>query len=78
MCASLKALQVDVAQFITKHMVETQMGFNELVRRLDVTTQIANIQKGEAHLTLSSLAHLAALFNKGPHIIFEDCKLSVV
>ncbi len=74
---SLKALQVDVAQFIAKHMVETKIGFNELVRRLDVSpTQIAKIQKGEANLTLSSLAHLAALFNKRPHITFEDFKQS--
>ena len=70
---SFQALQKDIAQLITKHMTEEKMGFNELVRRLDVSpTQMSKIQKGEANLTLSSLAHLAALFNKRPHITFRD------
>ncbi len=70
---SLKALQEDISQFVTEYMLEKQIGFNELVRRLDVSpAQVAKIQKGEANLTLSSLAHLAALFNKRPHITFEE------
>ena len=73
---SLQALQKDIAQLITKYMTKEKMGFNDLVRRLDVSpTQISKIQKGEANLTLSSLAHLAALFNKRPHITFRDCRL---
>lgn len=56
-------------------MAEKNIGFNELVRRLDVSpAQVAKIQKGEANLTLASLAHLAALFNKQPHIIFKDVR----
>lgn len=70
---SLKALQEDISQFVTEYMLEKQIGFNELVRRLDVSpAQVAKIQKGEANLTLSSLAHLAALFNKRPHITFKE------
>ncbi len=70
---SLQALQKNIAQLVTKYMTQQNMGFNELVRRLDVSpTQIAKIQRGEANLTLSSLAHLAALFNKRPHITFKD------
>jgi len=70
---ALKALQGDIAKFVTEYMNEKNIGFNELVRRLDVSpAHISKIQKGEANLTLSSLAHLAALFNKQPHIIFKD------
>jgi transcriptional regulator with XRE-family HTH domain len=70
---SLKSLQNAVSQVVSEYMVERDVGFNELVRRLDVSpTQVAKIQKGEANLTLSSLAHLAALINKKPYIVFVD------
>jgi len=70
---SLKALQKDVAHIVEKYMNEKEIGFNELVRKLDSSpTQVSSIQKGEANLTLSSLAHLAALMNKKPHIVFKN------
>lgn len=70
---SLKSLQTDVSSAVSNFMKEKKMGFNELGRKLDISpSQISKIQKGEANLTLSSLAHLAALFNKRPHIIFEE------
>ena len=69
---SLKALQEDVAHIVSTYMEEKNMGFNELVRKLDVSpAHVSKIQKGEANLTLASLAHLAALMNKKPHIIFK-------
>lgn len=69
---SLRALQEDVSRAVSEYMVAEEIGFNELVRRLDVSpAQIVKIQKRKANLTLSSLAHLAALFNKRPHIVFE-------
>lgn len=69
---SLKALQNDVSRAIEKYMQEQKIGFNELVRRLDVSpTQINKIQKSEANLTLASLAHIAALLNKRAHIVFK-------
>jgi transcriptional regulator with XRE-family HTH domain len=71
----IKALQDDVSRIVTEYMAENKIGFNELVRRLDANPyQVSKIQKGEANLTLASLAHLAALFNKQPHIVFENCK----
>ncbi|HQS83802.1 MAG: hypothetical protein B7Y25_02680 [Alphaproteobacteria bacterium 16-39-46] len=69
----LKALQEDVAQIVGDYMLKNKIGFNELVRRLNTTpAQVSKVQKGSANLTLSSLAHIAALFNKKPHIVFED------
>jgi len=69
---ALKSLQKDVAKGISAYMKEKNIGLNELVRRLGMSTsQVIKIQKGTANLTLASLAHLAALFKKKPHIIFE-------
>ena len=58
---SLKTLQNDISHVVSEYMTEKDVGFNELVRRL-----------GNANLTLSSLAHIAALINKRPHIVFVD------
>ncbi|HYF98046.1 MAG TPA: hypothetical protein VD770_03615 [Coxiellaceae bacterium] len=69
---ALKLLQQDVSKAINKYMVSEQIGFNELVRRLGVSTaQAVKIQKGEANLTLASLAHIAALLQKRPHLVFK-------
>lgn len=69
----LKALQEDIAKFITEIYGGKNIGFNELVRCLGVSpAHISKIQKGEPNLTLSILTTLAALFNKQPHIIFKD------
>jgi len=69
---SLKALQEDVANIVSAYMEEKHLGFNGLVRKLDASpAHVSKIQKGEANLTLASLAHLAALMNKKPHITFK-------
>ena len=69
---SLKLLQHDVAAVLAQHMEEEGIGFNELVRRLGISpTQMARISKGEANLTLSSLAHIAGLLGKRAHLVFN-------
>jgi transcriptional regulator with XRE-family HTH domain len=69
---AIKQLQEDVSRAVTKYMEQEEIGFNELVKRLGVSSaQAAKIRKGEANLTLTSLAHIAALFKRQPHIIFE-------
>lgn len=71
---AIKSLQNDVSHAVEEYMAKKNIGFNELVRRLDISpSQLSKIQKGETNMTLASLAHLAALFNKRPHISFEDC-----
>ena len=50
-------------------MVQEKIGFNELVRRLGSSpAQVSKIQKGEANLTIATLAHIFALLKKMPHI----------
>ena len=53
---SLKALQEDIAQIVSAYMEEKNMGFNELLIKLDVSpAHVSKIQKREANLTLTSL-----------------------
>lgn len=68
---ALKVLQDDVSHAVADYMAQEKIGFNELVRRLGVSAaQVSKIQKGEANLTLASLAHIAALLGKRPHLSF--------
>lgn len=67
----LRSFQKIITDTVNDYMEENNIGFNELVRRLDASpSHIAKIQKGEANLTLSSLAHLFALMGKGPNDVF--------
>ena len=69
----IKHLQNDISLAFTEYMAEEKIGFNEIVRRLQISpTQATKIKKGQANLTLATLAHIAALFRKKPHIIFEN------
>jgi transcriptional regulator with XRE-family HTH domain len=70
---ALEALQMDVSEAIAAYMVHEEIGFNELVRRLGVSsTRVSAIQKGKANLTLASIAHIAALLKAKPHILFNN------
>ena len=70
---ALHQLQNDISSALSKYMGKEKIGFNEVVRRLQISpAQFIKIQKREANLTLSSLAHIAALFKKTPHLVFKD------
>lgn len=67
--AYLRRLQQQIAEILVMYMDEEQIGFNELVRRLDMSpTKVSNIRKSKANLTLASVARLFALLNKEPRI----------
>lgn len=68
---ALQILRNNIASAIAQHMEETGMGFNELTRKLGISpSQAAKIKKGEANLTVASIAHIAAFLGKKPHLIF--------
>lgn len=68
----LKSIKKVIAETMDKYMAENEIGFNELVRRLDSSpSHISKIQRGQANLTLSSLAHLFALMGKDPSDVFK-------
>lgn len=65
-------LQESIAVAMEDYMNKHDIGFNELVRRLDSSpAHIAKIRRGEANLTLSSLAHLFAALEKEPQEVFK-------
>jgi transcriptional regulator with XRE-family HTH domain len=70
--AILKTLRDIISGTMNDYMEKNNVGFNELVRRLDASpSHVAKIQNGSANLTLSSLAHLLALMGKDPKDIFK-------
>jgi hypothetical protein len=69
----LRSLQEDVSKAVAGYMAEEHIGFNELVRRLDISpTQASKIQSGEANLTLATIAHIFALLKMKPHLVIND------
>ncbi len=70
--AALRALQQNVKDLFEDYMKKNNLGFNELVRKLNSTPkQISRIQKGQANLTLASLAMLSAKLGQKPVISFK-------
>ncbi len=69
---ALKALQSDITYAMDDYMKEKNIGFNELVKRLDVSpAHIAKIKRGDANLTLASIARLFAMLGQEPHLVFK-------
>jgi hypothetical protein len=68
----LKSIQGLISNAMAEYMETNNIGFNELVKRLDSSpSHVAKIQRGEANLTLSSLAHIFALLGKEPRDVFK-------
>ena len=69
----LKSIQKTISLAMANYMERKKIGFNELVKRLNSSPfQMAKVQKGEANLTLASLAHLLALLEQDPQDIFKN------
>jgi transcriptional regulator with XRE-family HTH domain len=69
---ALRSLQKDIVEAMNVLMIEKGVGFNELVRRLNVSpTHISKIKKGEANLTIASIARIFSLLGSEPHLIFN-------
>src|SRR3989344_4792729 len=68
----LESLQSDVANAVSNYMHQEKIGFNELTRRLAMSpTQLARIQRGQANLTLATIAHIFALLNCQVRLVFK-------
>ncbi len=71
----LKYIQDALASAIDDYVKKNNVGFNELVRKLHWSpSKVSKIQKGEANLTLSSIAHLLAMLDKNPQDVFKNKK----
>jgi transcriptional regulator with XRE-family HTH domain len=72
---NLQFLQKSIADAVDDYVQKNKIGFNELVRRLNSSpAHVSKIQRGEANLTLSSIAHLFSLLGKEPQLIFKSKK----
>ena len=72
---TLKSLQDQVSCEVASYMSEKKIGFNELVRRLNMSpSQVSKIQKGEANLTLGTLSHIFTLLKRQPVLTFQSKK----
>lgn len=69
---ALKRMQDEVRRAINEYMKKNEIGFNEMIRRLGSNpSQFSKIQKGQANLTMASLAHLSALLDSEPVLTFK-------
>jgi len=69
---ALRIMQETISHAVATYMAEEEIGINELTRRLDTSSrQTSRIMKGEANITLATIAHLASLMKKTPKIRFE-------
>ena len=70
---SLQALQQDVSKAVIDHMAKNDIGFNDFVRKLGKSaTQVSKIIKGEANLTLATVAQLYAFMGRKVHIVSAE------
>ncbi len=67
---ALRALKKDISDAVIHYMSENNIGFNEFVQKIGKSpTQVSKIIKGEANLTLASIAQLYAIMGHQAHIV---------
>jgi len=68
----LHSFQQDVSQAVINYMSKNNMGFNEFVHKIGKSpTQVSRIIKGEANLTLATVAQLYAVIGHKAHIVMD-------
>ncbi len=66
---AIRALREDISKAISQYMSNNGIGFNDIVRKLGKSpSQVSKIMKGEANLTITSIAQIFAIIGKMPHI----------
>jgi hypothetical protein len=69
---ALNSLQAAISKQIDAFMKSEGIGINELTRRLRTSSrQTSRIMKGQANITLATLAALGAVMNKKPKVEFK-------
>ena len=69
---AIKSLQESISAAVADYMAREKIGFNELTRRLEVSTRITSkLVKGNSNLSMGTIAHLSALIGRKPRIVFE-------
>ena len=64
--------QEAITQTINTYMQRNNVGFNDLVKILNISpTQVSKIQKGQANLTLATMAHIFTTLGQEPQLTFK-------
>lgn len=67
---AIRSLQSDVSSAVSDYMKSESVGFNEFARKLGKSpSHISKIIRGEANLTLTSVAQIYAAMGLTPHIV---------
>jgi transcriptional regulator with XRE-family HTH domain len=70
--AALQSMQECISTELARYMAEEGIGINELTRRLNTSSrQTSRIMKGEANITLATLAEVAGVIGVKARIVFE-------
>jgi len=73
--AALKAMQESLTREIAAYMARESIGIVELTKRLETSTrQTSRIMKGEANVTLATVAEVAIQMGKVPKLVFDEPK----
>ncbi|GGG07582.1 MULTISPECIES: helix-turn-helix domain-containing protein [Cysteiniphilum] len=68
---ALQALQNEVSQAVIHYMSDNNIGFNDMVSKLGKSpSQLSKIIKGEANLTVSTIAQISSIMGYKPHLHF--------
>jgi len=64
-----QTLKNDISKALINYMAQNNVGFNDLVRQLGKSpSQLSKIIKGEANLTINSIAQIFSIIGKMPYI----------
>lgn len=67
---ALRMLQKDIAKAVVSYMDENKMGFNEFVQKVGKSpSQVSKIIKGDANLTLATVAQIYAIMGRRAHLV---------
>lgn len=67
---ALRALQDDISRAVIQYMSKNNIGFNDFVKKIGKSpTQVSKIIKGEANLTLATVAQLYAIMGYKVRIV---------
>lgn len=70
--AAIHSIQEEISKEIIAYMAREGIGFNEFTRRLGTSSrQTSKVIKGEANLTIATIAEIALVMGKKPKISFE-------
>ena len=75
--SAIHDLKSDISKAVINYMAENDVGFNDFVRKLGKSpTQVSKIIKGEANLTISTIAQIFSIMGRKPHITSAAPKYS--